>query len=195
MKRIFVIQVIFCVFVGSAQSNMDTLVIDFIKNCDKNFSLFKKDSTFTNYYISGYKDTVFFNSANCIISAVPSTPPVFKRRILNGWAEGELQVFNSNDTIFSWINGLYEKGVMIRGNLYGYYKKNGILRLTGQFAFGHRFGIWTWYYKNTQIKRVVTYELAEPIKEVYYDVDGNIKGQNDVIKEKSNAKVKSQNVK
>ena len=59
--------------------------------------------------------------------------------------------------------------------------------MTGQYAYGHRHGIWTWYYPNEQIERIVTYELAEPIKEIEYDVNGNIIEQFDVIKEKTNA--------
>jgi len=188
MKLILTIYVLFLISLNYVHGQQDSsrITLDLKNYCNENFSTVGDDSLFVNFYISNFKDTIFFKSADCIVTGEPSNPPTFKRRILNGWAEGDLQVYLKNDSTYQWIYGQYKNGVLISGSYFEYFL-NGKFRLTGQYAYGHRHGIWTWYYPNEQIERIVTYELAEPIKEIEYDVNGNIIEQFDVIKEKTNA--------
>jgi len=185
MKIILTSYLIFVALFGFTQNKQDSVTLEKLdlKNyCNNNFSLTKKDSTFTNFYVSNYRDTIFFKSANCIVTVEPSTPPTFKRRILDGWAEGELQIFLKNDSTYSWTYGSFREGVLVQGSIYQYYE-NDKVQLTGQYLYGHKYGVWTWYYENGQIERIVTYERAEPIKEIEFDKQGKIIEQYDVIRE------------
>lgn len=176
-----------CLTYAQDQQDSTKLInLNFEGYCNDNFSLQGDDSLFVNYYISNYKDTIFFKSANCILTAEPSTPPTFRRRTINGWADGDLQIYYKNDSTYNWTYGAFENGVLIRGSFYEYYC-NDNFRLTGQYAYGHRHGVWTWYFPNGKIQRIATYEFAEPIKEVEFDNEGKIIEQYDVIKEKTNA--------
>lgn len=68
--------------------SLANLEFDFEEFCNDNFSMKGDDSLFVNYYISNYEDTIFFKSAWCILTPVPTSPTTFQRRILNGLAEG-----------------------------------------------------------------------------------------------------------
>ena len=189
MKSFIATSIVFLLFLSNVLSQQDSInisKIDFENYCNNNFSPKGDDSLFVNFYILNFKDTVFFKSANCILTGQTTTPTIFKRRILNGWAEGDLQVYYINDSTYNWTYGEFKNGVLISGSFYEYFL-NGKFRLTGQYAYGHRHGIWTWYYPNGKIERIITYELAEPIKEIEFDIKGNIIEQFDVIKEKTNA--------
>lgn len=166
-------------------SKIDSLpTIDLNAICNENFSQIKKDSTFSNFYISNYKDTMFFRPASCIISIELTSPLTFRRRIKGGWAEGKLRVFQQNDSSYTWLNGEFTKGLIISGNTYEYYKSNSP-KLTGQIIEGQRFGIWTWYFENGKIQRLITFESAESVKEIEFDQNGKVLYRYDLFDEKN----------
>ena len=154
MKYVFTIIFFLQVLISYNQSNSkkDSLpTIDINAICNENFSQIKKDSTFSNFYISDYKDTIFFRPTNCVISIELKSPLTYRRRIKDGWAEGKLRVFLQNDSSYTWLNGEFKKGIIVNGSTYEYYKSNS-LKLTGQIIEGQRFGVWTWYYENGKFK-------------------------------------------
>lgn len=173
---------------GFGQST-DSLRLNINNECEKNFSTEKIDSTFCNFYIKDFKDTIYFRQANCINQAQTTSPLTFKRRILNGYAIGFLRIYSQNDYTYSWVDGNFTNGFIINGSHLEYYL-SGTLNLTGQYENGHRNGVWTWYFENGKIKRIVVYEIAEPIKEMEYDNDGRLIEEYDFVKEKSNANMR-----
>jgi hypothetical protein len=171
---------------NAQQNQLSTAKFDFTDYCNDNFKSIGDDSLFVNFYISNHTDTVYFRNASCIIQGQPSRPIVYKRRIKNSWAEGELQIFQKNDSNYNWTYGSYKNGVLTQGSFYKYYN-NGDFQLTGQYAFGYPHGIWTLYHQNGRIERIVTYELGHPIKEIEFDNKGNIIEQYDLIKKLTKA--------
>ena len=168
---------------GQSSNSLRTIIDN---ECEKNFSTKKLDSTFCNFYIKDFKDTVYFRNSSCILQAQTTSPLTFKRRIQNGYADGFFRVYSQYDISNAWIDGTYSNGFIIAGSYLEYYT-NGKLKLTGQFENGHRSGVWTWYFENEKINRIVIYEIAEPLKEMKLDKDGNIIEEYDFIKEKTNA--------
>jgi hypothetical protein len=176
---------IFTVFLGFGQSS-DSLLHRILNDCEKNFSMEKIDSTFCNFYIKDFKDTVFFKHDDCILQAQTTSPLTFKRRIQNGYANGFLRIYTENTDSYSWLDGYYVNGSISSGSYLEYYQ-SGKLKLSGQFINGHRQGVWTWYFENGNINRLFVYEIAEPIKEIEYDMNGKIIDEYDFVDEKNNA--------
>ncbi len=175
---------IFAIFLGFGQSS-DSLLLRILDDCEKNFSTEKIDSTFCNFYIKDFQDTVFFKYADCILQAQTTSPLTFKRRIQNGYANGFLRIYAENTESYSWLDGYYVNGSISSGSYIEYYQ-GGKLKLSGQFINGHRQGVWTWYFENGNINRLFVYEIAEPIKEIVYDMNGKIIEEYDFVNEKNN---------
>lgn len=187
MKIILTIFLTHIMCLTYAQGQMDSIkliTIDFTEYCNDNFSSQRDDSSFVNYYISNNKDTMFFKAAPCIQTAEPSTPPTFRRRVLNGWAEGDLQVYHKKDSTYTWSKGSYLNGVLIKGSYTEYYDDDTAL-LKGQYVYGNRYGVWNWYFPNGKVKLKLAYEMGEPIQQIEYDLDGEIIELYDVVKEKA----------
>lgn len=187
------IPIIFFVFTGFGQST-DSLRMDIFNECDKNFSSIKKDSSYCNFYIKDFKDTMFFRFSSCIFRTQTTSPLTFKRRIKNGYANGFIRFFSKNDNSYSLLDGNFNNGFIISGSQLEYYN-NGILKLSGQYEFGHRSGIWTWYYENGKINRIIVYEIADVIREIEYDINGEIIFEYDFVKEKAKISNESQKIK
>lgn len=187
IARIF-IPFIFMALVGYGQST-DSLRLDLKGDCEKNFSLEKIDSTFNNFYIKDFGDTVYFRNAICTIQAQTTTPVTFKRRIKNGYANGFIRIYLHSDNSYTWIDGKFSEGFISSGSHLEYYH-NGTLKISGQYEYGHRYGIWTWYFENGKINRIIIYEIADVIREIEYDIEGNIIEDYDFVKEKTNANTK-----
>ena len=175
----------FVAFIGFGQSS-DSLRFDFNNECEKNFSTEKLDSTFCNFYILDFKDTVYFRAANCIIQPQTTTPITFKRKVKKGYANGFIRFYFKTEDSYKWIDGEFSEGFISTGSHLEYFS-NGTLKITGQYELGHRSGVWTWYFENGNINRIVIYKIADPIREIEYDVEGNVIEDYDFVKEKSNA--------
>lgn len=147
-----------------SQSVDSVIVFDFKKRCDPFFSSKKVDATFCHFYISEKADTVYFSNLECMASRQTTTPTTFRYYLQNGLADGSVRVFFDFQSYSSVLDGEFVKGSLIEGTVKEYYK-SGNLKLTGQFLEGQRYGIWTWYYENGQMQRLITYEMGEPVNE------------------------------
>jgi antitoxin component YwqK of YwqJK toxin-antitoxin module len=164
-----------------------TLTFDFQGSCDKNFSEIKLDSTFTNFYIINYKDTIFFKDNTCMISRQTTSPTTFITRVKGGYAEGFLRIFTSSDLSYSILDANFSNGHLIDGNSFEYYN-SGKIKLTGQYLGGRPFGTWTTYYESGQVQRIVTYDQREYIKLIEYEENGVVIENYDYFEEKAKYK-------
>ncbi len=146
------------------QTSDSAIVFDFEKHCDPFFNSKKADSTFCHFYVSEKKDTVYFSNLECMASRQTTTPPTFKYYLQNGLANGSVRVFFDFGNYSSVLDGQFVKGSLTEGAVREYYK-DGNLKSTGQFLNGHRYGIWSWYYENGQLQRLITYNLGDPTDE------------------------------
>ncbi len=162
-------------------SNIETF--NFQSSCDINFSEIKLDSTFTNYYIVNYKDTVFFKDNICMISRQTTMPTTFITRIKGGYAEGFLRIFTTKEFSYSVLDGSFSNGNLNSGSFFEYYN-SGKIRLTGQYLGSRPFGTWTTYYESGQIERIITYDQIESVKKIEYQQDGEIIDYYDFLEEK-----------
>jgi hypothetical protein len=176
---------LFFVLTGFGQST-DSMRINIFNECEKNFSVVRLDSTFCNFYIKDFKDTIYFRHSSCILQAQTTSPLTFKLRIQNGYAHGFLRIYAQNDSSYTWIDGDFSNGFIVHGSHLEYYP-NGTLKLTGQYEDGHQNGVWTWYFEDGKINRIVIYKIAEPVKIMEYDTEGNLIDEYDFVKEKTNA--------
>lgn len=146
------------------QSVDSVIVFDFKKRCDPFFSSKKTDATFCHFYISEKADTVYFSNLECMASRQTTTPTTFTYYLQNGLADGSVRVFFDFQSYSSVLDAKFVEGTIAEGTVKEYYK-SGDLKLTGQFLAGQRYGIWTWYYENGQMQRLITYEMGEPLNE------------------------------
>lgn len=140
-------------------------------DCDQNFSESKNDSSYTNFYIQNFRDTVYFQNAPCIEQIQLTSPLTFLRINYGGYAEGFLRVFEKKENFFSYTDALYSVGKLVFGTYIEYYK-SGKLSCTGQFEHGVKSGTWIWFYEDSKIQRVVSYIESEPITIHEYDNNG-----------------------
>ncbi len=147
-----------------SQSADSVIVFDFEKRCDPFFNSKKIDSTFCHFYVSEKKDTVYFSNLECMASRQTTSPTTFKYYLQNGLANGSVRIFFDFGSYSSVLDGQFLKGSLTEGAVREYYK-DGNLKSTGQFLGGHRYGIWTWFYENGQLQRLITYDLGEPTDE------------------------------
>ena len=186
MKNLLIIFILF-VSTVNGQTNDPLHIPKYIyEDCQNNFSLTPIDSSFCNFYIINFKDTVYFTQSSCIVQVQTTSPLTFKRRIQNGYANGFLRIYTQNENSFSWLDGNFSNGIITYGSYLEFYT-NSRLKLTGQFEKGQRNGVWTWYFENGQLLRIVIYDNAEMIKEIEYDINGHIIEEYDFVKEKINS--------
>ncbi|MNJ83338.1 MORN repeat variant [compost metagenome] len=146
------------------QSADSVIVFDLKKYHASLFNSKKADSTFCHFYISEMADTVYFSSLDGVVVCLETTPTTFKYFLQNGLANGAFKIFFDFRTYSSLLDGKFVKGSLAEGTVKEHYK-SGRLKLTGQLLEGQRFGIWTWYYENGQMQRLVTYDMGEPVDE------------------------------
>lgn len=173
-------------FVGDDQPS-DSLRFNVNNDCEKNFSTKKIDSSYCNFYMLDFKDTVYFKSAGCIIQPQTTSPVTFKRRIQNGYANGFMRMYLQADSSYTWIDGKYSEGFISSGSHLEYFL-NGTLKKSGQYEFGQRSGVWSWYFESGKINRIIIYENSDPVREIEFDKEGNVVAEYDFVKEKTNAK-------
>lgn len=109
----------------------------------------------------------------------------FRRIIQNGYANGFIRIYAQNGAGYTWIDANFSDGFIVEGSHLEYYQ-NGTLKLTGQYEKGYRSGVWTWYFENGKMNRIVVYDFAEPVKELEFDDKGNLIEEYDFVKEKTN---------
>lgn len=165
----------------------DSLRFDFKNTCEKNFSTKKIDSSYCNFYMLDFNDTVYFRSASCIIQPQTTSPVTFKYRIQNGYANGFMRMHLQADNSFTSIDGRFSEGIISTGSHLDYFL-NGTLKTSGQYEFGQRSGVWTWYFESGKINRIIIYENSDPLREIEFDKEGNVVAEYDFVKEKTNAK-------
>ncbi|MNV00086.1 MORN repeat variant [compost metagenome] len=147
-----------------SQSSDSGFVFDFRKSCDRFFNSKKADSTFCHFYVSERTDTIYFSDPGCMVYGQTTSPTTFLYYLQNGLANGSIRIFFDFKSYSSLLDAQFIKGSIAEGTVKEYYK-NGSLKLTGQFLGGQHFGIWTWYYENGQMERLVTYDMGEPMDE------------------------------
>lgn len=184
MIRILSLLIIATTFTAFGQSKDSVLVFDFRKDCTQNFSAIKLDSTFSNYYISDYKDTIYFKNAYCINQPVLTSPLSFKRRVLNGYAEGFLRVYMAYENYYSILDGTFFNGNISSGSYFEYFN-SGKIKTTGQYLGGQCFGVWTYYFENGRTERLMEYSDGDYVKLIECDENGVLLEDYDFVKEKA----------
>lgn len=154
-----------------------------LHKCDI-FSKEKKDSSYCNYYITDFADTVYFKHDNCLFSIQLTSPTLtFKRKSLNGYAEGILRIYTQYENSYSTEDGTFSDGISLSTYFIEYYN-NGTIKITGQYLGGRRRGVWTWYYENGQIERIAVLKDGETWKELEFDLEKKLIYEYDFIQER-----------
>lgn len=176
--------VLFVSFVGFGQENF----IPALHKCDI-FSKEKKDSSYCNYYITDFSDTVYFKHDNCLFSIQLTSPALtFRRKTLNDYAEGILRIYTQYEDSYSIEDGTFSDGTALSTYFIEHYN-SGNIKTTGQYVGGRKQGVWTWYYENSQIEKIAILEDGETWKEIEFDLDGNLIYEYDFIQERIRKKM------
>jgi antitoxin component YwqK of YwqJK toxin-antitoxin module len=174
--------ILFVSFVNFGQEDFQISVKNLLK-CDI-FSKEKKDSSYCNYYITDFSDTVYFKHDNCLFDIQLTSPALtFKRTSLNGYAEGALRIHTQYEDSYSVEDGTFSNGISLSTYFIEYYN-SGNIKTTGQYIGGQRRGVWTWYYENGQIEKIAVLEDGEIWKEMEFDLHKKLIYKYDFINER-----------
>lgn len=103
-----------------------------------------------------------FNNADCILEIKPptiSSGSSKKRRVLNGWAEGKMEIYIQIDSTYSITKGKFKNGTFINGTIKD-------------------------FFSNGKVEQILTYKKTQPSNLVQYDENGTVINLYDfVIKE------------
>lgn len=150
------------------------------------FSEQQNDSSYCNYYITDFTDTVYFKHDQCLFTVILTSPTTtFKRKTQNGYAEGTLKIYTRYEGHYSVEEGSFSDGIAIRTHYREYYD-DGTYKTAGQYLYGQADGPWIRCYENGQIERIAIFENWEALKEREFDLQNNVLFEYDLIRELNN---------
>ena len=143
-------------------------------------SKIKVDSSYINYYIIDFKDTIWFTEYSEVVKCDFTAKLDKSHNNCTFYSnKKEMNGFFTICTINNDITQIY-KGTMKNGNYengtVSRYFENGIIQMIGQYQDNWKIGFWTTYHNNGRLDSIMKFieGANDPVVEIEYDENGKI---------------------